>query len=225
MARSVLRVFAWFGILLFFFGILLHSLVGMGSGSNFIIFGLLILVATILLAMSPDILRKDQVTDVWSALIEKANGKAQDVLDGTVAFLRESKAPALEIAKKKVSTSLVGGILGNEREFLILTDRQKLSLRPYQIFINARDYGENLDVSWYLTSRPTIGQTLVSLVVRSYSVEKEISDLNVFDQQDVRAYVANAHRCMQKAVIRMMEGAGQDPSKIDWKSRGFLGIS
>ncbi len=225
MARSVLRVFAWLGILLFFFGLFVRSFAGAAYGGNYILFGLLIVIATVLLAMSPDILRKDQVIDVWSALIEKADGKAGDILNGTATFLRESKAPSLDIAKKKVSTSLVGGILGNEREFLVLTDKQRLSLRAYQIFINARDYGVNLDVSWYLTSRPTIAQALVALVIKSYSADREISDLNVFDQQDVRAYATNAHRCMKKAVSKVIEETGQDAAKIDWKSKGFLGIS
>lgn len=223
MAHSILRVFAWAGIVLFVFGILMNTLLS-GAGVAYEAFGIGIIIVTVALAVAPDVLRKDQVTEVRSALIEEANGKAGDVLNGTATFLRESKAPSLGIAKKKVVTSLVQGVLGNEREFLVLTDKQKLSLRPYQIFINARDYGRNLDVSWYLTCRPTIAQPFASLIVRSYTADKEISDLNVFDQQDVRAYVTNAHKCMQKAVVKVMEGAGQDPSKVDWKSKGFLGI-
>lgn len=225
MARSILRIFAWLGILLFFFGLFLRSFAGPNFGGSYMLFGFLFVVAAVLLAMAPDILRKDQVTEHWATLIEGANGKAEDVLASTSAFLKASEAPALGVAKKKVATSLVGGALGNEREFLVLTDKQKLSLRPYQIFINARDYGKNLDVSWYLTCRPTIGQAILSLIVRSYNPAKEISELNVFDQQDVRAYAANAHRCMKKAVTKVIEEVGQDAEKIDWKSRGFLGIS
>ena len=225
MARSVLRVFAWLGVLLFFLGLFLRSFAGPNFGGGYIIFGLVFLTGAVLLAMTPDVLRKDQVTEYWATLIEGANGKAEDVLATTWAFLKASEAPALGVAKKKVATSLVGGALGNEREFLVLTDKQRLSLRPYQIFLTARDYGKNLDVSWYLTCRPTIWQALLSLIMRSYNPAKEISELNVFDQQDVRAYAANAHRCMKKAVSKVIEDIGQDAEKIDWKSRGFLGIS
>ena len=225
MARSILRVFAWLGILLFFFGLFVRSFAGAGYGGSYILFGLLIVVATVLLAISPDVLRNDQVSDSWSTLIEKANGKAKDVLNGTEAFLAESRAPALGIAKRKVSTSLVGGIVGNEREFLVITDKQSLRLRSFQVFVSARDYGENLDVSWYVTYRPTIVQALLSVIVKSYMPERGVLDLNIFDQQDVRAYARNTHRCLRKAVEKVITELGQDPSQIDWKSQGFLGIS
>ena len=114
--------------------------------------------------------------------------------------------------------------MGNEREFLVLKDKQRLSLQAYQVFLNARDYGENFDVSWYLTCRPTIAQVLGSLFVKSYSAEKEISDLNVFDQQDVRAYAMNAKHCMRKAVEKVLNEAGYDPSKIDWSRKGASGF-
>ena len=225
MARSILRVFAWLGILLFFFGLFVRSFAGTGYGGSYIIFGLLIVVATVLLAISPDILRNDQVSDSWSTLIEKANGKAKDILNGTEAVLAESKAPSLGIAKKKVSTSLVGGIVGNEREFLVITDKQSLRLRSFQVFVSARDYGENLDVSWYVTYRPTIAQTLVSVIVKSYLPERGVLDLNIFDQQDVKAYARNTYRCFRKAIEKVSDEAGYDMSKLDWNSKGFLGIS
>lgn len=225
MANTILRVLFWAGNLIFGFGLFIQSTLGPAAGSGYTVFGLVIIVIAVGFAVAPDILRKDQVVDVWSVLIEKANGKAGEVLNDTVAFLEGSKAPSLNLEKRKIATGFVGGVLGNERVFLVLTDRQRMSLRPYQIFINARDYGENLDVSWYLTCRPTIGQALASLVAKSFSAEKEITDLNVFDQQDVRAYVTNAHKCMQKAITKVLTGAGQDPSKVDWKSKGFLGIS
>lgn len=225
MANAILRILFWLGILILGFGLFVQSTLGAGVGTGYIVFGLVIVVLAVGFAISPDILRKDQVTDVWSALIERANGKAGEVLNGTVTFLNESRAPSLNLTKRRVSTSFVKGVLGNDRVFLVLTDRQRMSLHPYQIFINARDYGLNLDVSWYLTCRPTIGQALASLIARSFSAQKEISDLNVFDQQDIRAYAANAHKCLQKAVIKIMGDVGQDPSKVDWKSKGFLGIS
>jgi hypothetical protein len=50
-------------------------------------------------------------------------------------------------------------------------------------------------------------------------------DLDLFDEQDLRAYVTNAHHCLLEAVNKLMLDLNQDPSKIDRKSRGFLGIS
>jgi len=55
--------------------------------------------------------------------------------------------------------------------------------------------------------------------------DKGDPNLDFFDEQDLRAYVTNAHKCLQKAVDKLMLEFNQDPSKIDRKSRGFLGIS
>jgi hypothetical protein len=52
-----------------------------------------------------------------------------------------------------------------------------------------------------------------------------LSDLDLFDQQDLRTYSTNAHHCLLKAVDKLMLDLNQDPSKIERKSRGFLGIS
>lgn len=106
-----------------------------------------------------------------------------------------------------------------------MTDLESFRLKPYQIFINARDYGDNLDVSWFLTYRPLLWQAALSLLPFVNMIPKTLSDLDLFDQQDLRAYTTNAHHCLLKAVEKLMGGLNQDPSKMDRKSRGFLGIS
>ena len=50
-------------------------------------------------------------------------------------------------------------------------------------------------------------------------------DLDFFDLQDLKAYVTNAHHCVLDAVDKLLLELSQDPSKIERKSRGFLGIS
>ena len=96
---------------------------------------------------------------------------------------------------------------------------------PYQIYVNARDYGNNLDVSWYLTFRPTWWQAFLSLIPFVSMIPKTLSDLDLFDQQDLTAFATNAHHCLLKTVEKLMASLNQDSSKIDRKSRGFLGIS
>lgn len=55
--------------------------------------------------------------------------------------------------------------------------------------------------------------------------EGGVFDLDVFDQQDLNAYVSNAHHCLLEAVSAVMRESSQDLSLIERKSRGFLGIS
>mgnify|MGYP000604337642 CR=1 FL=1 len=99
-------------------------------------------------------------------------------------------------------------------------------LNPYQIFIGARDYGENLDVSWYLTYRPSLLDALICLITLGIiSRMRTPEELDLFDLQDLTAYATNCHHSLLKAVENLMLSLNQDPSKIDRKTRGFLGIS
>ena len=114
--------------------------------------------------------------------------------------------------------------LGETRDFLIVTNRVNAKLSNFKTFVNANDYGESLFVSWYLTYRPDFWHALLMLLP---GVKKVLSldELNLFNKQDLTAYVTNVHHCLLEAVEKMMEGKGQDTSKIDRKSKGFLGIS
>jgi hypothetical protein len=76
-----------------------------------------------------------------------------------------------------------------------------------------------------LTFRPTLWQAALSLVPFVSAIPKASSDLDLFDQQDLRAYTTNAHHCLLDAVEKLMTKLHQDTSTIDRKSRGFLGIS
>ncbi|MFZ6016294.1 MAG: hypothetical protein ACOYU0_01510, partial [Nitrospirota bacterium] len=130
--------------------------------------------------------------------------------------------------------------------FLVVTETGNPRLKPFKMFINARDYGNNLDVSWYLTYKSGFWRCLLYFLLRipilnlmflPYALlaagavmiqERRVTPsayLDLFDEQDLRAYVTNAHHCLIEAVEKLMLNIGQDPSKIDRKSRGFLGIS
>jgi hypothetical protein len=56
-------------------------------------------------------------------------------------------------------------------------------------------------------------------------IPKLLSDLDLFNQQDLRAYATNAHRCMLRGVEELMLYLNQDPNKLEKKSSGFLAVS
>lgn len=192
----------------------------------FLLVGLVFIGAGFVIGLGPDgILRKDQVLDSWATLISKAQGNAEEIFKDTEFFIKESKAPAIEMERKAIASGIVRGLIGTTRDFLIITCQDNFRLKPYQIYINARDYGDNLDVSWHLTYKPSLWQSISALLPYVNVIPVVLSDLDLFDQQDLRVYTTNAHHCLMKAVEKMMLGLGQDPSKIDRKSKGFLGIS
>ena len=168
-------------------------------------------------------LQDEKIIDRWSMLIEGGQGQAEQVYQDTERFIRESKAPGINIERTRVRPSWLKGLLGNERSYMMVTNE---SLGDYRMFIGARDYGDNLDVQWYMTCEPGFFKKHLSSVLTSGASDKALSlNLDLFKQQDLNAYATIVHHCLLKAVDKLMLGAGQDSSKIDRKSRGFLGIS
>lgn len=172
---------------------------------------------------SGGILRKEQVLDSWGILIENGQGRFNGVFQDTINFIKESEVPAIEMNKEEIAPGIIGSFFGSKRDFLVIKDRQSSMLNPYQIFVGVRDFGHNLDVSWYLTYRPSLLEAFISLF-RSRSV-LALSELDLFEQQDLTAYATVCHHSALKAVGKLMLALDQDPSKIDRKSKGFLGIS
>lgn len=192
---------------------------------GFLVLGLAVIAVGLYHGLGPDgVLRKEQVLDMWAALIECAQGKGEEVLKDTEAFLVASKAPDIVMERREIAPGLVTGMIGKKRDFLIIAD-QAFRLQPYKIYMNARNYGDNLDVSWYLTYKPSMLQSIVSLLPYVNIITATANELDLFDQQDLIVYKTNAHQCVLKSVDKLMIGLQQDPSKLERKTRGFLGIS
>jgi hypothetical protein len=170
------------------------------------------------------ILTVEQVIDNWGIMIKEGNGKAEDIFILAEAFMISSKAPSLKIHRAEMSPGIIRGILGTSRDFLVATDKN-FRLNPYKIFINARDYGNNLDVSWYLTYRLPFWRALLRFIPGIGAASFALESLDLFDRQDLTAYTTICHYSILDAVGKLMLSLDQDTSRIDRKSRGFLGIS
>lgn len=187
------------------------------------------------------IIKSMQVIDKWSLMIRDGQGKTDEVLDNMKKSLEKTKAPNIKLKEKKIGSGVIRGTLGAKRTFLVVTETKNPRLKPYQMFINVRDYGINLDISWYLTFRIGILRKLLFLLLLIPGLNllllpfffagniirgrKAGLGLDFFDEQDLRAYATNAHHCLTEAVEGLMTTLDQDPSEIDKKSQGFLGIS
>lgn len=175
------------------------------------------------------VVKKEQVIDNWGILIKNGQGRAETIFQDTQNLINESRAPDIEMERKSLSPGVLKGILGTKRDFLIIRNNTNRNLKTYQIYINARDYGNNLHVSWYLVTKLGFWRTLFAriffFILREPQPQTLVAELDLFDQQDLVAYTTNAHHCLIEAVEKLMLDLNQDPSKIDRKSKGFLGIS
>lgn len=218
MSKSIIWTLALIGFIFLLIGALFSKCI--------LLIGLIIIGVGVFLGVGPDgVLRKEQIIDTWSALISNAQGHSPEIFQNTQLGINDSKAPSLTMERKSISPGMVRGIFGAEREFLIVTNEENSRLRPYKVFLNARDYGENLDLSWYLTYRPSLWNALAAMLPFGGTLNNAVNELDTFDQQDLRAYVTVAHHSLLQTVEKLMLSMQQDPSKIERKSRGFLGIS
>ena len=218
MPKSVMSFLLIVGFLFF--------LMGIGFSKSLAVTGIVMMAVALFMALKPDsILRKDQVEDSWSTLIENAQGKAEGIFHNTEAFIKENNVDSLLMTNESIAPGFVKSMFGKAREFLVVVYSESFRLKPYQIFVNARDFGNNLDVSWYLTYRPSIWQVLASLIPFVKAASEALRELDLFDQQDLRAYATVVHRSVLKSVDKLMLDLKQDPSKMERRSRGFLGIS
>lgn len=199
-----------------FFGMLLLFIIPPIGTAMLLVAGVLILIAVTS--------RKADILDNWSILIRKAHGQREKVFSITRERIADSKAPNIEMTEDNIGSSLSIQSFGDTRDFLIVTNRNSVKLSNFKAFVNANDYGENLFVSWYLTYRPDFLQCL-ALLLPGAKATMTIDDLNLFDKQDLTAYVTDVHHSLMEAVEKLMLELKQDPSKIDRKARGFLGIS
>ena len=187
------------------------------------LWGILLIIIGLPLATSR-LISKHHVQQRWSHFIGGGQGRAEDVFTATEQFLKDSGATWINIKREKLIPSIIRGMLAQKREFLVIKDTH-FRLRPYQFLLNARDYGNNLDVVWYLTYRLSLLRALVTLIPFVSFIPKKIQDIDLFDEQDLTAYGTVCHHAVLKAVEKIVRGLDQDVSKIDRSTRGFLGIS
>jgi len=164
-------------------------------------------------------LKKEKIIDRWSMVVKDGQGKAEEVFKDTGNYIQKSEAPGVKAERVQVRASFLKGVLGEERTFIRVLNKD---LKHYKMYIGVRDYGNNLDLSWYLTFEPGFISRLISRLLGFLSKKTYVPDLDLFQQQDLAAYSTVVHHCFINAIEKITKGTGQ---AIDRKSKGFLGIS
>lgn len=185
---------------------------------------------------------KGQIIEKWGTLISNAAGRGDCLLADTEQSIRESQVLDVRIQRRGMSPGIMRGVMGGKRSFIVITNTDSTNLKLFKMYLNAVDYGSNLQVSWYVVLQPCIAEKLMAFLLSIPLVgllflpfhflgrliranQSGILELDIFDEQDLSAYVTNVHHCMLDSVERLMENLRQDFSRVDRQSQGFLGIS
>lgn len=161
-------------------------------------------------------LKRESVIESWSTVIEGGAGRAKGVMQKTERFIIDANMPGVKTRMDTVST----GLFSQKRDFLLVGNDTS---REYVLFINARDYGRSLDASWFVTVHPRgLKRTLSKAMTGNPNVFSQQVDM--FTQQDIRAYISVATGLFKKALDDLFEELKLDPSILNTKSRGYLNI-
>ena len=166
----------------------------------------------------PKKLKDEKIVDTWATIIGEAQGKSDYVFDNTQKLLEKNQAPGVKWEMGEVTPSFFKGLFGRKRDYLLVTNE---ALENYKMYIGARDYGINLDVQWFLTCEPGFFKRVSDEIDKAGGM---ITVLDIFAQQDLRAYATVVHHCLRDAVEALMDELGQDTSKINRQSKGFLEV-
>ena len=169
----------------------------------------------------------EKIIDRWYVVLEGAAGAQEYLLTAVLDALTGSELPGVRWSTVDVAPAFVKGVLGKRRPYLCIENQD---LSDFRMYVGARPYGKHLYVVWLLTVEPGIVKRLLSFLLTYTFLKRGDAramsfQIDLFDEQELRAYVTAVHRCcVKRAVERVVEQMGQDHSKFDWRSKGFLSV-
>lgn len=128
--------------------------------------------------------KEEKIIERWSSLIEEAQGKGKEIFEKTKKNIEKVNPPNVLIEEQMLTPklSLAGIFRAEKRKFLVASNEH---LRGYKLYVGAKDYGNQLMVSWYLVSEPG---SILKLVLEWIKSQWKIS-LGVFLAGLISAFV------------------------------------
>ena len=171
-------------------------------------------------------LKGSRIVDQWSTVLEQCQGQAEGMLQAIEGNLQKHNAPGLSGSRESVAPGWLKGFFGKRRDFLLVTHER---FKDYLMAISARDYGADLQVSWYLTGtkRSALVRTLARIPYAGLpaGVFLLAKALDVFDQQDLSAWVTVGHESVLRAVEELMHQRNLDLTRLERRSRSGFAVA
>ena len=167
-------------------------------------------------------LKDEKTLDTWGIVMEPGAGHANSLSQIIQESIKDALLPGVSSEIVSAQPGMLKGLFGKKREYLMITNE---GLKDYRMYIGSRDYGKHLDISWFLTVEPGFFKSAFSSMLANGNVKALSFNLDVFDAQDLRAYVTSVHHCCTSGVEAIAAKIHMDTSKINWQSRGSLQVS
>lgn len=159
-------------------------------------------------------LKDGHIVRQWSVLLPNCQGEAPGLLATVEEILAAQEVPGLSWNQDSASTGFLKGLMGKRRDVLVVRN-DKFS--EWLVCVGAQDYGKYLNVTWYLTTSPK----LLNRVRSAAAGETLVDGLDVFDQQDVEAYIAVTRMAVVAATRQLAEKHELDLDRLERQTRGM----
>lgn len=158
-------------------------------------------------------LKDGKIVREWSTLLPECQAEAPGLIDSIQKRLAACEVPGLSCKEESASTGFLKGMMGKRRDFLVVRSEQ---FPEVLVCIGARDYGRFLNVVWYLTTSPKFLNRIRSAAAGDVFID----ELDVFDQQDVNAFVAITRMATVAATEEFAKKRDLDLERLDRQARG-----
>lgn len=151
------------------------------------------------------------IASSWEAIIPEAQGKAEKLWEAVESRVKEREIPNVVFGRAEVDgwgTEVKSSGRGS-RPCFYFTNQDKMMGGPYITLVGAHDYSKYL-----LVSRSLIAPNL----------PKHLEICNIFEKEEISAYISIAHSIVVGAVEQLTTDLRQDFSKINTQAKGILNI-
>jgi hypothetical protein len=163
-------------------------------------------------------LKKTRMLDTYAALIENGQGEAETFFKAIEQYLKNANLPNVTFERTEVKTSRIWG-RGMSREHILVSHK---ALPEFKMYIGARDYGNNLSITWALTIEVGFMDRQLSKQLVGSGVGLTLATLDLFHQQELDAYTKAVHRAVVRISQNLMKTLDQDINLLTTRTRSGL---
>jgi hypothetical protein len=141
-------------------------------------------------------------------MINQAGGHGEQLMEIVARRIQNDNIPNVSLSRREMS--LEGPT--EKRPFVVVSNSNKM-IQAYKVVFNATDYGDRLNVMWYL------------LFDITELADGAMYGKSMAERQELTNYVSVVHQIIMDEVKQMMMNLKLDFTKVDTHTRGFLNLS
>lgn len=178
---------------------------------------------------------KQKICDEWTVLIPDAADRVDIVFSRLRDLIFKRKLPNSHpdtVRTRDLRQTVLRG--GEKRRFLIVFPPSTHEVKLYRIYVGVRSYGQELQVCWYLMLEPGLFRRILARLLSFAGAifnPRVIIDpfwlwerRSLFGSQDLSAHASIIHDCAKTVVNETMVELGQDPAKVNTRTKGILDL-